>query len=486
MTETPTNSLKRNAVGTIGIAFFVLAFAAPLTGIVGIGPIVLGKGGSPGAPGIFLITTVILLIFSVGFAAMSRTHSGPGGFAVYIGTAFGPRAARGAAHIAVIGYTAFLVANIALLSASAAGIISSRFGLNLPWWTYAIVTLAVLAILGYREVKLSVRVLGVLLVAEIVIVLILDASVLGKGGAEGTSLTGFSPTAITTGGVGIVFLMAFAAFVGFEATTLFGEEAKDRHRTIPRATYLAVGIVGVFYILSMWVLQLAWGPSHVAAAASGDATNFLFTVNTRFVGLWSTDVMQVLVITSMLAACLSAHGALSRYLFSMGRAGTLPPRLGTTHPRMRSPHIASITQTVVTTIIVAAMILTGANPLGVVYPWLAGIGSVAILLLYVLASLAVIRALRRSSNPPSIWVSTIAPAIAMVALTGVLVLSIINYGFLTGSTNPVVNSLWVIAPILGIVGFILPRRASATTVGVPVNDAMEANPTSQNQLRDVH
>jgi amino acid transporter len=260
MEPTPrSTSLKAGAVGTVGIAFFVLAFAAPLTGIIGLGPIVLGSGGSPGAPGAFLVTMVILLVFSVGFAAMSREHAGPGGFAIYIGKAFGRRAGHAASYVAVLGYNAFLGSGIALFGATAANVLSSRYDIDLPWWAYSIATLVILAIFGYREVKLSVRVLGVLLVLEIVIVLILDAAVLISGGAEGINLNGFSPVAIGQGGVGIVFLLAFAAFVGFEATTLFGEEARDRHRTIPRATYLAVLIVGVFYVLSMWVLQLAWG-----------------------------------------------------------------------------------------------------------------------------------------------------------------------------------------------------------------------------------
>jgi amino acid transporter len=469
VTEPLSTTLKPNSVGAVGIVFFVLAFAAPLTVIIGIGPIILGGGGSPGAPGAFVLTTITLLVFSVGFAAMSREHAGPGGFAVYIGKAFGARAANAASFVAVAGYNSMLSAGVALFSATAGNIVSSRFGVDLPWWVYGLIALSVVGLLGYGEIKLSVRVLGLLLVAEVIIVLILDATVLATGGAHGINATGFSLAAIVQGGIGIVLLMTFAAFVGFEATTLFAEEARDRRRTIPRATYLAVILVGVFYTVSIWCLQLGWGVDGSAAAAA-DPVNFVFNLNSRVVGSWSTDVMQWLVVTSIFAAMVSTHGALSRYLFSMGRGGLLPARIGTTHHRMKSPHLASLTQSAVTIGLTLLMIASGADPLTVLYPWVMGIGSVAILILYVVASLAVFVSLRRSTVENRIWVTTIAPLASALALGVMLVLALINYDFLTGSHNPVVNLLWVVAPVAGVVGYLVRPRDGATVASIEVAD----------------
>ncbi|MUM07992.1 hypothetical protein B5P44_24770 [Mycobacterium sp. CBMA 213] len=453
----------------MGIVFFVLAFAAPLTVIIGIGPIILGSGGSPGAPGAFVLTTVTLLVFSVGFAAMSREHAGPGGFAVYIGKAFGFRAANAASFIAVVGYNSMLSAGVALFSATAGNTLSTSFDVDLPWWIYGLIALGVVGLLGYGEIKLSVRVLGLLLVAEVVIVLILDAKVLATNGARGIDVTGFSPSAIVQGGIGIVFLMTFAAFVGFEATTLFAEEAKDRRRTIPRATYLAVILIGVFYTVSIWCLQLGWGVKQSAAAAA-DPVNFVFNLTSRVVGQWSADAMQWLVVTSILAALVSTHGALSRYLFAMGRAGLLPARIGSTHHRMKSPHLASLAQSAVTIGLTLLMIASGADPLTVLYPRVMGIGSVAILILYVAASLAVFVSLRRSTSENRVWVTTIAPLVSALALGVMLPLALINYDFLTGSHNPAVNLLWVVAPLAGVVGFLIHPPGAVTIGSIEVPD----------------
>lgn len=385
----PGTGLRSDAVGTVGIVFSVLAFAAPLAAIAGVAPIIFGAAGSQGAPGVYAICTVVLIVFSVGFAAMSRQQSGPGGFAVYIARAFGPQAGFGASFVAILGYNAFLSGNLGLFGYMSAQLIEGKFSINLPWWTFSLVAAVVMGALGYREIDLSVKVLGVLLVIEMAIIGLLDVATLVRGGYAGINLHGFTFSAITSGAPGIVFLLAFACFVGFEATTLYGEEARDRHRTIPRATYVAVLVVGLFYTLVMWVFQLGYGPAEAARVATEEPANFMFTINTHYVGAWSTNAMQWLVATSIFAAVLSMHNALSRYLFALGRNGALPAAIGIPHERHRSPHRANLVQTVVTIVIISAFALCGSDPYTQLYAWLVGVGSVSILVLYMVSSLAV-------------------------------------------------------------------------------------------------
>jgi amino acid transporter len=85
MTEqgSPRNELKRNAIGTAGIVFFVVAAAAPLAATLGASPLVFGSTGV-GGPGAYLAAMVVLLLFAVGYATMSRHVTSAGGFAAYI------------------------------------------------------------------------------------------------------------------------------------------------------------------------------------------------------------------------------------------------------------------------------------------------------------------------------------------------------------------------------------------------------------------
>ncbi len=61
--------------------------------------------------------------------------------------------------IALLGYNAMQIGLYGLFAAAAAGFVSENLGIDLPWWVYAFVGMAIIAVLGYRQVDLSVKVL---------------------------------------------------------------------------------------------------------------------------------------------------------------------------------------------------------------------------------------------------------------------------------------------------------------------------------------
>ncbi len=70
---------RRSLLSTSRIVFLVVAAAAPLAAMVGNLPIALGRGNGAGAPGAFLLATLTLICFSIGYAAMGRrvVNTGP-------------------------------------------------------------------------------------------------------------------------------------------------------------------------------------------------------------------------------------------------------------------------------------------------------------------------------------------------------------------------------------------------------------------------
>ncbi|MER5183313.1 amino acid permease [Streptomyces sp. NPDC002896] len=60
--------------------------------------------------------------------------------------------------------------------------------------------------------------------------------------------------------IGGVFVITFVSYVGFEQTAIYSEEARDRRRTVPRATYTAVLFLAVAYTFCAWVTLMAAGP----------------------------------------------------------------------------------------------------------------------------------------------------------------------------------------------------------------------------------
>jgi hypothetical protein len=65
----PRATLRRGAIGLVGVVFMVVAFSAPITAMTGNLPVAVGFGNGLGAPGGFVIATIVSTIFSIGFVA---------------------------------------------------------------------------------------------------------------------------------------------------------------------------------------------------------------------------------------------------------------------------------------------------------------------------------------------------------------------------------------------------------------------------------
>ena len=74
-----------------------------------------------------------------------------------------------AAIIALLAsYNAMQIGLYGLFAAAAAGFVSENLGIDLPWWVYAFLAMAIIAVLGYRQVDLFVKVLAILVGLELI------------------------------------------------------------------------------------------------------------------------------------------------------------------------------------------------------------------------------------------------------------------------------------------------------------------------------
>lgn len=451
--EHAPEKLRPGSIGVAGIVFFVVAAAAPLGATLGAGPVVFIFGGA-GAPAMYLIASVALLLFAFGFAAMSKYITNAGGFAAFITWGLGRKAGHAAAGVAILAYLGMFLGISGQFSVFAAELADRFLGLSVPWQVFMLLGVVLIGALGYRDIRVSTVLLGVLLVLELVILLVFDLSVIAQGGAAGINLDSFAPEAVISPTMGLALLFAFACFVGFEATTLYGEEARDPKKTVPRATYVAIIVIGLTYGLTMWALSLAYGTDSVQAAAMDDPVGFVLNATTRYVGPWATIVMEILVVTSLIAVLLSFHNALSRYVFSLGRAGFLPKRLGRTHRKHGSPAAASILVSVVILLLLVGFILSGADPFSVLFMWMVGLGTLGVLILQASGAAAVIRYLRMRAAQESLWTRLVAPLLGGIMLTVAVVLAVVNFDVLIdaeGIVTVLLPALYLVSMVVGIV-----------------------------------
>ncbi|MBK5003811.1 APC family permease [Pseudomonas sp. S32] len=450
--DSAQKGLKPKSLGVSDIVFFVIAAAAPLGATLGAGPVVFAMGGA-GAPGIYLIASLVLLLFAIGFAAMSRHVISAGGFAELVTHGLGRPAGNAAGGIALLAYVAMLTGIYGQFAAFGADLISSFAGFQMDWRIVAVLVIGLVGIFGYMDVKVSAKVLGVLMVFEILVLIVFDVAVIAQTEAKDFTWKGFMPSDIFTPGMGVALMFAFCCFVGFESTTIYGEEAKNPNRTVPLATYVAIAIIGIFYTLTTWCLGLAYANSDVQAVAGADMINFVFNANTKYVGALSTEIMKLLVVTSVFAVLLSFHNALSRYLYALARSHFVPHQLCQVHPKHASPHVASVVLSGATVLVVGAFMISNADPIQHLYMWMVGLGTLAVLALQTLGAAAVV-GFTLKTRKCSVWQGLIAPALGGFGLLAAVILAVQNFGELTGTKEGLVTLFpWLVllAASLGVI-----------------------------------
>lgn len=422
-------------LGPTAIVFMVVAAAAPLTVVAGTFPIGIAAGNGPAFPSSYIVCTAVLLLFAVGFTTMARHIRGAGAFFTYTMHGFGRHVGLGAAFLALLSYTAVQGGVYGYIGATLDEFVTGHGGPSVPWYLYTLVMMAIVGTLGYRHIELSGKVLGVLLICEVAVVLVINAAVIGSGGADGMSTAALHPGNFFGGAPGIALIFALAGYIGFEATAVFRDEARDPERTIPRATYVALLLIGGFYALSSWALVSAWGDAGAVAAATDSPATMLIDTTTTYLGSAASDLVQILLITSLFAALLSFHNVLSRYIFSLGNSRVLPVRCGRSHTRHASPHVASVLQTVSALMLVIVSVLAGLDPVAQVFTWFVGAASVGIVVLMTLTSAAVVIYFRRTRLDTRLWHTVIAPGLGFVGLVVLSVMTAVNLPLLVGGSG---------------------------------------------------
>lgn len=449
-------TLRPGTLGTSDIAFFVVSAAAPLTVMAGVAPLAILLGGV-GAPVGYLLAGITLAVFAVGFTAMSRHVRGAGAFYAYITRGLGRRVGIGAALLALLGYNGMEIGVYGLLGTATQDTAHALSGAHVPWLPVSLAGLLLIGYGGYRSIDFGAKVLGVLLAAETGILVLLAAGVLLKGGAHGLSASSFAPSHVLVPGMAAVLAFAFAAFTGFESTVIYRREARDPARTVPRATYLAVGFLGLFYAFVVWIAIQAFGDAQVVRAAGDDPAGLFFSAISTYVGGWAADTMHVLIVTSVLASLLAFHNAINRYGLALAEEGVLPRALARVHPRHRSPYVTGIAQTVLDAAVVLAFAAAGADPYQQLLLWVNTPGMLGLLVLQLLAALAVPLYFRRVAHREGVLRTVVAPVTAAVLLSAAIVLVVTHLDLFTGASAAVNTALVAVVPLIFLAGLPLAR-----------------------------
>lgn len=438
--------LRRRRLGVVHLVFFTVAASAPLTVLAGGVTTTYAVSGNAGVPLAFVGLAIVLGLFAVGYGAMSRFVANAGAFYSYLSLGLGRGFGVAGSFVALISYNAIQIGLYGLFGATASDFVAEAVGLRLPWWTWGFLALIVVGALGLLRVDLNARVLAVLLIIEVIVVVLYDVAAFRNPAEGAITLAPLDPSTLLVPGVGAVIAFNIAAFTGFESGAIYSEETRDPRRTVARATFVAVAFTGVFYALSSWAMVAATGTEQLQAAATENGPGLVFGPLADNYGVIVSDVATVLFLTSVFAALLSFHNGVSRYLFALGRESVLPKVLSTVGTRSGGPVAGSLAQSALAIVVLLVFILTGGDPVLVLFTWLSGMSAVGVVLLMAATSAAVVGYFVRERDKraeASLWARTIAPGIASLLLFVLLVVLIGNFDALLG-TDPSSPLRWIL------------------------------------------
>lgn len=449
-------ALRADRLGTGGLLLSVLAATAPLMVVAGVMPTTFAVMGIVGQPLLFVVLGVVLILFSIGYAEMSRHVHNAGAFYAYISRGLGGTAGAGAALVALVAYNALQVGIYGIFGFEVSGLLATYADVEIAWWIPALVAALAVGLLGWLKIDVNARVLGVLLVIEVLLVVVFDIAAIADPGKEGLSLHAFNPDTLTGAGVGTALCFCIAAFLGFEQAPVYAEETSRPHVLVPRVMFLAVGGVAVFFALSSWALTVATGPSAIVGTSQKQSAGLLFFLTESRLGGTFTDVLHVLFVTGMFAALLSFHNVVARYAFAMGREGLLPAAFGRTSGGSGAPGTGSLLQTVVAVVVVAAFAIADDKPAGDptapvlhLFTWFGNIGALGVIVLMAAASLSVVVFfLRRGAAGAQAW-RLVTSALAGIALLVIAGYTVKDFEVLVGA-GPDSSLSWVLPGIIGL------------------------------------
>src|SRR5207248_1004531 len=217
-----------------------------------------------------------------------------------------------------------------------------------------------------------------------------------------------APTSLLVNGIGGAFAFGIAAFVGYETGPFYAEEART-HRVVSFGTLGALIFMGTFYAVSAWAMAVTVGvqtvgtgadaaPAVVSAAQHDEAPIPPLVLQDHY-GVLVAKLGNLLLITSVIAAMISIHNSVARYVFAMARERVLPARLGRIRDGSQggAPIGGSLLQSAVALVVILVVTVVNLNSLlgtapGSALTWI----PVGVLVLAILAGLVWAAILRRS------------------------------------------------------------------------------------------
>ncbi len=332
------HDLRGGSIGVADVLFQAITYMAPGVGLA------FSIGIAVPISGATLPLSVVVALIACTFAAiaigqLARHIPSAGGLYTYAAKGIGPRSGFLIGWF-YLGFALTLPSSLGLLGGWFMNSFLSGKGFDVAWWIWAALLMGSMFLLTFFDVRMSAKATIILGVIELAVLFALAVTMVAS---EPNSTIPFTPSEGANGWSGIFQGAVFAilAFIGFEAASALGEEAKNPRRTVQIGVIGSCVLVGLFYVFQTYAWNIGAKldiVQHKIDSGNSDWTAF----GEEYWGNIGGWILFLALVNSVIACGTAATNNAARVLFSMGRAGALPSVFGRTHPKYKSPYVGVI------------------------------------------------------------------------------------------------------------------------------------------------
>jgi amino acid transporter len=345
------------------------------------------------APLAFVVAALGVGLVAYGFVRLAGEFSHAGSVYAFVGRTLGPRAGFLAGWALLGTYLVFPPVSIMGVAIFGRAFLSTT-GLahDADWYPLALAAWAAIWVLAARGVRPTTRSVLAFEVVSVGLILVLMAAICWRL-AAGTAPGGQRPAGavfVLPPGVGLSALAlaataGFLAFAGFESAGSLGEESLVPRRVIPRAIITAVAFGAVFYVACITVQTLGFGTGAAGVSAFRHSQAPLGDLARHYVGTPLAAALDLGAVLSALGAGLGGVIVAARMMFAFGRDGLAARRLSGVSAATGVPRLALAAEMGIGLVLLTAFRLAGTTALNVFF-YLATIGTLSLLVMYVLTN----------------------------------------------------------------------------------------------------
>ena len=288
----------------------------------------------------YLVALIVMMFTAVSYGKMAGAMPSAGSAYTYVRESVHPNVGFMVGWTSLIDYMLLPMVNCLIIRSYLEAVFP-----GIPGWIWVVSYCVLVTLVIYLTMRGTSNLNMLLLVFSIVVMVVFVVMVwaqlaAGEGAGTVASAEPFFHEGVQMGAVLMGATIVCFSFIGFDAVTMYVEEAKSP-KIVPRAILLTVVLGGAIFLIAGYFTQLRF-PDWSVFAPGGDmqfVEDSTLPLIGQFVG---GDVLKAVLtaagFAATLASGLASHASVSRMLLVMGRNNVLPKRFfGYINPTTHTP-----------------------------------------------------------------------------------------------------------------------------------------------------